>query len=144
MTQCDAARFGDVGAVIRLKHCCILPADWGCLTVFEDGTEVPSVPDWTGAHYAVISHRTGYGDDRLRYCIEHEVAHAFVAEKLYDEPSQVLWALAHGKPLSGKRAAYEEFMAQGFQRWLRANERPILGGVPWDDWKAEALELLGG
>jgi hypothetical protein len=44
--------------------------------------------------------------------------------------------------LSGYRSAYEEIAAQTFQRWLRANERPIVSGVDWDRLKAEALELL--
>jgi hypothetical protein len=32
--------------------------------------------------------------------------------------------------------------AQTFQRWLRANERPILGGVDWDDLKRDALCMM--
>jgi hypothetical protein len=45
--------------------------------------------------------------------------------------------------LTGRQAAYEEFFAQGFQRFLRSNERPIPSGLPKiDAWKAEALHLL--
>lgn len=129
---------------IRLRHCRLDVFDWGCATRFEDGSSAPSVPDWVGAHYAVIAHRTGYGDDRLAYCVEHDFAHSFVAEKLFDRPSEVLLSLAHGKTLSGRRAAYEEIAAQVFQRWLRANERPIIGGCDWDGWKREARGLLEG
>jgi hypothetical protein len=55
----------------------------------------------------------------------------------------VLWGVAHDAMLTGRQAAYEEFFAQGFQRFLRSNERPIPSGLPKiDAWKAEALHLL--
>jgi hypothetical protein len=34
--------------------------------------------------------------------------------------------------------------AQTFQRWLRANERPICSGLDWDGLKRDALDLLNG
>lgn len=129
---------------IALKHCVIDWTDKGCITYFEDGTSVESHAHPSDFHYRVISHRTGYQDDVLAYCREHDFAHAFVEQELHDRPSQVLWALAHGKVLNGPQSCYEEFVAQGFQRWLRTNERPILSGVPWDELKAKALELLDG
>lgn len=128
---------------IRLKHCEVRLWHWGCETVFPDGSSVPSVPH-ESPHYWVISHRCGYGDDILAYCVEHDFAHAFVAEKIFGGPSAVLSGIAQGRPLKGSHAAYEELAAQTFQRWLRANERPIIGGCDWDGWKAEALELLDG
>jgi hypothetical protein len=127
---------------ITLKHCTIVWTTEGCDTRFHDGTEVGAcshdVP-----HYYVIAHRLGYGDDLLAYTREHEFCHSFVAEKLFDQPSAVLWGVAHSAMLTGRQAAYEEFFAQGFQRFLRSNERPILSGLPkLDAWKAEALDLL--
>lgn len=39
-------------------------------------------------------------------------------------------------------ALFEEMAVQTFQRWMRANERPILAGVDWDALKADALTLI--
>jgi hypothetical protein len=129
--------------VITLKFCALEFTPDGAVTRFPDGTEIGAHPH-ANAHYHVIAHRLGYGDDILRFCQEHEFAHSFVAERLLDRPSVVLSALAHGTQFSGRNAAFEELTAQAFQRWLRANERPIISGVKWDEMKADALELLGG
>jgi hypothetical protein len=128
--------------VIHLRHCSIEHTPEGCITRFADGSEIASQPHDTH-HYAVISHRTGCGDDLLAYCRDHELAHALVEERLHDRPSQILWALAHGHMLTGKEAAYEEIAAQTLQRWVRPNERPIIGGVNWDRLKADFLALSG-
>lgn len=117
---------------IQLKHCSVEFNRWGARTHFPDGRFVDAVPDWQGAHYAVIAHRCGYGDDRLAYCQEHELAHALVCEWLYDDVSDVLWHLAHNDPLTGPEAVAEELLAQTLQRFVRAKERPIVGGVDWD------------
>jgi hypothetical protein len=137
---------------IQLKYACIERIEpgqheseqfplGGAKVVFESGAEVYSTPHMT-PHYHVIAHRCGYGDDVLAYCFEHEFCHLFVEQEFHGMPSRVLHGLAVGKMLSGKAAAYEENMAQTFQRWLRANERPILSGVNWDDLKDRALKLL--
>lgn len=128
--------------MIRLKYACLAWVPNGCMTLFEDGSEIGACPHDTH-HYHVIAHRLGYGDDILSYCREHELAHHMVEEAFYDRPSRVLWELAHGRVLSAREAVYEEGIAQMFQRWLRAGERPIIGGVPWDALKAEAVALLG-
>ncbi len=117
---------------------------WGCRTVFADGAAVDSIPHPNDHHYTVIAHRCGYGDDVWAYCVEHDAMHLFCEYWFHGRPSQVLWALAHGKMLSGKEAAYEESMAQVAQRWVRANEQPILSGVDWFAFKQAALRLLEG
>jgi hypothetical protein len=128
--------------VIRLRYAVLGWTPQGCTTFFEDGTEVSAWPHPDMPHYHVIAHRLGYGDDLLAYCREHEAAHLFVEERLHNRPSRVLWALAHGQRISGCDAGYEEMAAQQFQRWLRANERPIVSGVDWDGLKRDALGLL--
>lgn len=111
-------------------------------TLHADGATCDAVPD-TGPHYHVISHRCGYGDDVWRYAYEHEVCHALVAEFFFDSESPVLRGVAGpGKMLSGKEAAAEELMAQTLQRFLRAGERPIIGGVKWDELRERASSLL--
>lgn len=129
------------GAVLR--YCVVEPTELGCVTYFEDGSRVSSHAH-TMPHYHVIAHRCGYGDDLARYCFEHDVAHSFVEQELYGIPSRVLFALAKGKPLTGAQAAYEECMAQAFQAFVRANVRPIIGGVRWDDMKARFIEIVDG
>jgi hypothetical protein len=126
---------------IRLRHCEVEWTPEGCLTCFADGSRIGAYPHDT-PHYHVIAHRTGYGDDLLAYCREHELAHALTQELLHDRPSPILWALAHGEMPSGRAAAEEEAFAQMFQRWVRANERPIIGGLPRDAWKTRFLELV--
>lgn len=116
--------------------------DWGCRTTFHDGSQWGAFPHDTH-HYHVIAHRCGYGDDILRYAQEHEVCHLVAEEWLWDRPSRVLWALAHGDEIAPHDAACEEAVTMTVQRWLRANERPIIGGVDWDGLKRYMLEKLG-
>ena len=127
--------------MIELKYATVFFMDWGCRTCFDDGTSADAIPHHTN-HYHVIAHRLGYGDNVLAYCQEHEFCHSFLEERLHNRPSQVLWGVAHGNMLSGPAATYEELAAQTFQRWLRANERPISSGVDWDTLKAQAQEFL--
>lgn len=128
--------------MIQLAHCTVSWTENGCLTRFEDGTETEACPHDL-PHYRIVAARLGYGDDILAYCREHELSHNLTCQWLFDTPSQVLWWVAHGKMLSGPGSAYEECMAQTFQRHWRANERPILSGLPkLDAWKAEALAMI--
>lgn len=127
--------------MIHLRYCTIETDDWLTTVRFDDGASCEAAPHET-LHYRDITARCGYGDDIKAYAREHEFAHAFVEERLHDRPSRILYGLAHGAMMSGPDAAYEEIAAQAFQRWLRGNERPIIGGVNWDRLKAEAMELL--
>jgi len=127
--------------MIELRYCGISSNGLAVITAFADGTFADAIPHDTH-HYHVISHRLGYGDDIMRYTLEHEFSHSFIEERLHNRPSRVLWGVAHNQMLTGPEAAYEEMMAQAFQRWLRAGERPIVGGVDWDTLKNDALRLL--
>jgi hypothetical protein len=126
---------------LNLRFASLKVTDWGCETTFEDGSVVSAWPHDT-PRYHVISHRLGYGDFLHRYCVEHEFAHEFVSERLCNRPSIVLWALAHQKQPHLSKAIQEELLAQALQRWLRANEEPIVAGVDWHALKAEALPLF--
>jgi hypothetical protein len=116
---------------MQTKYATIEPHSWGCTVRFKGGSMCLAQNFPSDPHYRVISHRCGYQDDTLRYCIEHEIAHLVVEEWLFDRPSRVLTALAAGSPLEPHEAAYEEGMAQMLQRYARANEQPIIGGVDW-------------
>jgi hypothetical protein len=126
---------------LRIGRATLVYTPEGCFTRYDDGATYGAHPHDT-SHYHVISHRTGYGDDILAYCREHEAAHHMVSEWIAGGASQVLWPLAHGEPVIEWCATFEEMAAQQFQRWLRANERPIIGGVQWDELKRRALGLL--
>jgi hypothetical protein len=130
-----------VPEAVTLKYCTIHFYDWGCVTRFPDGSECPSIPH-NAPHYFVIAHRCGYGDDILRYCHEHDLAHALIEEAVHDRPSFVLASLAHGETPSAELCLYEELAAQTLQRWARANERPIIGGIDWDALRTRFLALL--
>jgi hypothetical protein len=128
--------------VIQLTHCNVAWTDTGCITRFDDGTETEACPHDT-AHYRIVASRLGYGDDILAYCREHELAHSLVGAWIFGGPSQVLWGVAHDMMLTGRQSALEECFAQACQRFWRANERPILSGLPkLDEWKAEALAMI--
>jgi hypothetical protein len=114
----------------------------GAFTTYEDGASFAAQPH-DSHHYHVIAHRCGYGDDILAYAREHEVCHHIVAEWIGGHTSKVLWPLAHDREPDCYEAVQEEALAMTFQRWLRANERPIIGAVDWDDLKSRALALLG-
>jgi hypothetical protein len=128
--------------VIELRHSRLdYVPEFGAVTHFADGTSYGAHPHDTH-HYHVISHRCGYGDDIEAYCREHEACHLIVEEWLFDRPSRIIWGLAHGEPLSPVDSVYEESAAQLLQRFLRANERPMIGGVDWCGLRAFALEKL--
>lgn len=128
---------------IQLRFASIERTESGCVTIFADGTRLNSIPHDTH-HYHVIAHRCGYGDDVLAYCFEHDFCHSFVCEQLLYVRSDALYRSAIGKPVQDGVAAFEEMAVHTFQRWLRANERPIIGGVDWDALKRDALALLTG
>lgn len=109
---------------------------------FQDGTFIDSIPHDTH-HYHVIAHRLGYGDDIMAYSREHDVCHAIMAEWFGDVPSPIFWAMAHGEPHDHWGDVYEELAVMALQRFVRANERPIVADVDWDALKARALEVLG-
>jgi hypothetical protein len=126
---------------IRIGTATLTHTPGGCVTTYDDGSSYGAHPHDTH-HYHVIAHRCGYGDDILAYAREHEACHHIVSEWIMGRPSQVLWPLAHGYDPDPADAVQEEALTMTFQRWLRANERPIIGGVDWDGLKARALASL--
>lgn len=93
-------------------------------------------------HYYVIAHRCGYGDDLLRYAVEHDLFHAWLYEYMGIGESLVLNALVAGKDICPAFAAQEEALIQAVQTWVRANVRPIIGGIDWDKLKYDAFDML--
>jgi hypothetical protein len=129
--------------MIDLLYCSVKWEPWGVRVLFPDGVHADGAPHDT-AHYRVIAHRLGYGDDIMAYAREHDFCHAYVEQELHRRPSRVLRGVAVGKYAPTADAVYEEIMAQTLQRWLRTNERPIVSGCDWDALRRGALELLDG
>jgi len=126
---------------IKLKYCEMEFNPTGCTTFWEDGSFLNSIPHYNDHHYHVISHRCGYGDDVLSYCQEHDLSHNIVAESFLSSRSPVLWGVANKRVLEVFSVASEEILSQVLQRFVRAGERPIVGGQDWDALRWRFLEL---
>lgn len=118
--------------MIQLRFASVEYQPHGCTSRFPDGTSVDAIPHPWDHCYSIIAMRCGYGFDLMAYCREHEVAHHVVSDFLLNRASPILWGLAHDDPLPPHESAFEEMMAQSLQRFVRAAERPIIGGVDWD------------
>lgn len=142
--------------VTRIDYAEVVLTDDGCFSRFADGSTWGAQPHDT-PHYDEIAERCGYltprrdpsqpiderkAAARLAYCREHEVCHHVVGTVFYHAPSPVLWALAHGGDVTPEQAALEEAMVMTLQRWFRAGERPIIGGVDWDALRLRLALLL--
>ncbi len=128
---------------ITLRHSLIEWTNWGCITYFQDESSIGAHPHDTH-HYHIVAARHGHCDDVLMFCQYHEVCHSVWAEWVHNAPSKVLWALAHGKMLSGKESVEEELCVQALHRWITTSEQPIVSGVDWFALKRYALEKLDG
>jgi hypothetical protein len=128
--------------VISLKYGSIRWTDTGSLACLEHYGCTKAIPHPEDHHYHVIAHRCGYGDDLPAYCREHDFTHIFLCDRLLDSPSPVLAAQCLREAIDANEVAFEELAVQAFQRWLRANEEPIVAGIDWQSLKREALELL--
>ena len=126
---------------IKIGSATVVYTDYGCYSAYPDGTGYAAQPHDT-SHYHVIAHRCGYGDDILAYCREHEVCHHIIGEWVKGTGSEVIRPLADGAEPDQITAVFEEVMVQTLQRWLRTNERPIIGNLDWDDLKHRALAVL--
>lgn len=127
--------------MITLQYCTIKWEDWGCVTRFPGGLFIESFPHDT-PHYHTITRRCGYGNDPLEYCREHKFFHAFCEQYFNNRPSPTLLALAQDRTETDPSSLYEEIVVQTCQRWVRAKELPIIGGVDWGKFKSLALAKL--
>lgn len=128
---------------LTLRYATIETVEGGCVTRFHsDGAQVAAFPHPAMAHYSVISHRLGYADDLMRFCIEHEIMHSFVSERMFDAESPVLASLARGVDAVPRNAVIEEIVVQAVQGFVNANIRPIVSDYDWDSMREEAITHL--
>jgi hypothetical protein len=125
---------------MRMKYCSIEWTQDGAATTFDGDIRCPSTPHDTH-HYHVIAHRCGCGDDVRQYCRDHELAHVILSEWFQQcAPASLLETSVHGNALDWGTNMMEECTAHVLQRWVRCNERPIIGRCDWDAMKAQFLE----
>lgn len=122
--------------------------DWGCKVMLRgnDAAEVDAIPHSDDPHYHIIAHRCGYYKkaNLLQYCQEHELAHVVVAEFLRFRPSTVMLKLMHIGPIPTEyEIISEEVLAQTLQRFVRANEEPIVGDCDWEGMRRLFLSYSG-
>ncbi len=129
--------------VFPLRHCTVSFHDTFSWTQFPSGQGYGAVPGKDDS-YQTLTRRLGYGDDTLAYCLEHDFLHSFVEQEVYDRPSPILYALAHGLD-APETTAYEEALVQLFQGFLRAgwDMTATQPGVDWWNIRIKARILLG-
>jgi hypothetical protein len=94
--------------------------------------------------YRALAERLGYGNDVVRYCLEHDFLHSFLEGEVMGRPSPILWSLAHGWR-HPDTTEYEEALVQLFQGSLRGGWE-MTATSPDRDWCAirqKAWALLG-
>lgn len=122
---------------VKLKHCRIVPAKWGCTTFFEDGSETSNWPQ-LGADFEEVAAACGSAS-KVSYIREHDLCHALLAEKMFDRPSEVLWRSAHGISSHLSCGDWEEKLVFYFQRFI--HQRARAPEPMWVLWKDEALHM---
>ena len=92
------------------------------ITKFNDESVSEAWPQWGDPDHIKASWYCGYGGDQWKMMMEHELAHAFIADWLQKLYSYSVWSHAHGTGDPGKemsqRVADEEHLVTSFQRWL--------------------------
>jgi hypothetical protein len=128
---------------LRLKYCEVDVWPDKVLTTFDDDTSYGAYAHDT-KHYRALAARCGYRADIHAYCREHEVAHSIVTEYLFNAPSRVLWALAHGTTAETVDILLEEELAISLQAFTRAKVLPgsSAPAFSWFDLRNRFIEAL--
>lgn len=124
--------------MIKLRFVDVEYTAAGAVSYFHDETRYGALPHPELPSYYVVAHRLGYGDDLLKYCRHHELAHHIISEE-FGSHSPVIWALAHGEAPPRMIAAAEEALAMTLQRYAMTNEHPMIEGIDWDALKCRLL-----
>jgi hypothetical protein len=103
---------------VRLKFCDVRSSAGGIATRFEDGAGCFNRPILDDA-YRRLAENCGH-EDPLHYCWEHDYCHAMLSQFVFDKPSNVLWAAAHGEQ-DPPGAEWEEKVVYYFQRFIHGN-----------------------
>jgi hypothetical protein len=136
--------------IIPLKFCTVSFYRHWVWTQFHDGEGYGGFPDYEPDKpfwpnftddYRAAAKFAGYLDP-LAYCLDHDFCHSLVNERVLNEPSHILWALAHGEPVP-RLTVQEEAATILFQRFLNGGR--IFATSPDVDWfkiRSDAKKLL--
>lgn len=127
---------------ITLKYVWLWEREGKILTRFkDDGTPTSEVePPDTEWHQDIMA-QVGCEGEPIRYMFEHEFIHSFLAEKMWDKRSYVVWMAANGKPMSEAAGYFEERWCWHFHRYLNQIAPPL--EPEWEEWRREAWKHLG-
>ncbi len=125
------------------------------VVMFHDGATTTARPHVT-SEYLAHSRRAGYGECVGAFTLEHELAHAFIAECLGEQYSHVQWNDAHGVDWHTYQAELidEERYVRHFQRFCnlgRCNYQKVQqlldAGLDLDalakEWRAMVKNIFG-
>lgn len=103
---------------ITLPHCTV---EWQAehrrvITRFSDGSEAHACP-YDDDAYRAHARKSDVGDDVDRYCLDHDIAHAWFGDAICHGPSPVLHAVATGRTLPQEQIDLEEEIVQRMQRY---------------------------
>lgn len=124
--------------MIELKHCRLEMRPYGIETVFPDGLNSSNWPPDDVSFLRIVSD-CGFNDP-IAYIRDHDLSHAFLAERMFDIPSPVLWMAAHCvTPHGGNLGAFEERTVYYWQRFI-SKVGPCIE-PEWKEWAADYLRL---
>lgn len=135
---------GFVEVLFRVCRVHIWPDAQYLVTTFKDGSTVPAAPEFTD-EYRTRAFETGYTgpDGCWQMCMEHELFHSLLAERLQASASAVLWAVAHGREPNPAERDLEEWRVMSLQMWLYAGQvTEAIRLMPDADRLRRAVELL--
>jgi hypothetical protein len=141
--------------IITLKYCTVSFYRHWVWTQFPDGQGYGAFPEYEpdrpffpnySEGYRAAAKFAGYTDPMV-YCLVHDFSHSYIAERVLNEPSQTIWRLAHGEPVS-RYNAHEESLTLMFQRHLNGARMFATGvdasgkEIDWEKIRSDAKKLL--
>jgi hypothetical protein len=116
--------------IIQLYHCLVRDREGGVETVFPDGAISTNIaPD--DVSFLEVATQCGFKDP-VAYVREHDLAHSFLAEKMFGKSSPIVWAAAHNLSIDSIAAMYEERWVYHWQRFTNGRAGPM--EWMWSDW----------
>lgn len=126
------------GTSIQFRSCTVtVHADFIETRFNEDGSVSRFVPPLDEPDFQAAARYAGYGDDPWRHAVEHDIAHAWLADALGWPHSWSVWSSAHGTAHRpgrswSQRVADEEHLVVSLQRYvntgLKDDEHGVLDG----------------
>jgi hypothetical protein len=107
---------------------------------FPDGSLTRAYPRDT-PEYREIARNLGFGEDTARMNRTHDPAHCVLAEARGLPYPPVLWAVAHGEPVTEAHYA-EETDVMALQLYSNGGPRPE-GDLDWDAMRDRLMEVAG-